>query len=76
MHPLVAPIGKAIEAVSIWLNPDRKEKVVLRRAIFAAKQIIDLLEKTGEFKFYSDIKRQQLITHYKKQLKAWDDGIS
>jgi hypothetical protein len=76
MNPILAPILKMGEAIAVWLNPERKEKAVLRRAIFAAKQIIDLLEKTGEFKFYSDIKRQQLIAHYKKQLKAWEDGAS
>ena len=73
---IVSPVLKIGEAIAVWLNPERKEKAILRKAIYAAKQTIDLLEKTGEYKFYSDIKRQQLIVHYKKQLKAWEDGDS
>lgn len=74
MNPIVAPIIKMGEAIAVWLNPERKERAVLRNAIYAAKQIIAILDKTGEYRFLSDARRIQLRMHFQKQLDNWQDG--
>jgi hypothetical protein len=76
MNPIVAPVLKVAETVAIWLDPRRRELVILRKAVRAAKQIINILDKHGEFKDLSDARRLILRIHYEKQLNAWEDGIA
>jgi hypothetical protein len=76
MKAIIAPIIKIGEAVAVWLNPERKELLILRKAIYAAEQIIAILDKSGDYKFMSDAKRIQMRRHFNKQLSAWRDGAA
>jgi len=74
MNPIIAPVVKIAEVIAVWLDPERKEKAILRNAIYAAEQIIATYEKTGEYRFYTDAHLEKMRVHFKKQLNAWKDG--
>lgn len=72
----IEPIVKILEAVAVWLNPERKEKAILRGAIGAAEQLLMVLRKEGRYKDFTDAKRIEYEIHYQKQFDAWKDGKS
>lgn len=69
-------IGYPIEAVSIWLNPQRKTEIVLRRAVEAAEQLILIYQKRGVYLGMKPERLKKFETHYLKRFEAWKDGIS
>lgn len=71
---VIDSIAKVAETIAIWLNPQRKERVVLLEAIEAATEIINILENTGKYKEITEARRMQLLIHYKKQFESWKDG--
>jgi hypothetical protein len=74
MNPLIVPVAKAVEAISVWLNPERKEKIILRRAIESAEQLLMVLRKQGRYAKFTDAKLAEYEIHYQKQFNAWRDG--
>lgn len=71
---ITSAVSEAITAISIWLNPERKEKIVLRRAIGAAEELFKIRDRVGIYEKMSDKKRKSLEVHYTKQWNAWKDG--
>jgi hypothetical protein len=71
---ITSAISEAVESVAVWLNPEKKERRVLQRAVEAAEQIIMILEKTGRYAGFTDAKRAEYLIHYRKQFVAWKDG--
>jgi predicted amino acid dehydrogenase len=73
---IVSSVGKIGEAIAVWLNPERKEKVILRRAIEAADQLLLILRREGRYKEMKESTRNDLERHYQKQFDAWKDGAT
>ena len=71
---IASAVSSAVESISIWLNPERKEKIVLRRAIEAAEQLLMILREEGKYKRMVPRRRKELEKHYQKQFDAWKDG--
>lgn len=67
-------VGELVETISVWLNPKRRELVILRKAIEAAEQLLALLRREGRYKNMTDAKRADYEIHYQKQFDAWKDG--
>lgn len=74
MNPIIAPVIKMGEAIAVWLNPERKERAVLREAIHSAEQLLLILRKQDRYKDMTDAKRIQYEIHYQKRFDAWKDG--
>ena len=73
---IASAVSSAVESISIWLNPERKEKIVLRRAIEAAEQLLMILRQQGQYEDMNGVKRFKLEKHYQKQFDQWKDGTS
>ena len=73
---LSSAIAEAVEAVSSWLNPDKKEKRVLKKALEAAEQLILILRKQGRYALFPEKQLKDYEIHYQKQFDAWKDGTS
>ena len=69
----VSAIG---ESVAVWLNPERKEKAVLRRAIEAAEQLLMILRRQGRYAQFTEKALKEHEIHFQKQFDSWRDGIS
>jgi hypothetical protein len=68
-------LAEAVEAVASFLNPEKHEKRVLRRAIEAAEQLLMVLRREGRYAKFSDEKLKEYEIHYQKQFNAWRDGV-
>lgn len=69
-------VSAAVESISDWLNPEKKEKRILRRAIEAAEQLLMILRKQGRYEKMPPKKLAEHETHFQKQFDAWKDGTS
>lgn len=67
-------VASAVEAVSNWLDPDKKEKRVLREAIEAAEQLLLILRRKGRYKDWDSRKLDMYEIHFQKRFDAWKDG--
>lgn len=67
-------IAEVLETIAIWLNPKRRELVILRKAIEAAEQLLALLRREGRYAKMTDAKRAQYEIHFQRQFDAWRDG--
>lgn len=67
-------ISAVTEAIASWLDPEKKEKRILRGAIESAVELLMILRKQGRYKFMSDAKRTEYEIHYQKRFDAWRDG--
>lgn len=67
-------VAAVSEALANWLNPERREKVVLRGAIESAKELLLILRKKGRYAFFSEKKLKQYEEHFQKRFDAWQDG--
>lgn len=67
-------VSEAVEAISSWLNPDKKEKRVLKRAIEAAEQLLMILRKQGRYAKFTDAKLAEHEIHFQRQFDQWKDG--
>jgi hypothetical protein len=73
---IVPSVTKVAEAIAVWLNPERKEKAVLRRAIEAAEQLLMILRRQGRYLTFTDKQLKEHEIHFQKQFDAWKDGTS
>jgi hypothetical protein len=73
---ITSAVSEAVESIALWLNPERKEKVVLKRAIEAAEQLLMILRKQGRYAKFTQAKLTEHEIHYQKQFDAWKDGTS
>ena len=71
---IVTSVAKIGEVLATWLDPERREKAVLRAAIEAAEQLLDSYERKNRFKDMPDKEVIKLQAHYYKQWRAWKDG--
>ena len=71
---LPSAIAEAVEAISVWLNPAKREVRVLRGAIEAASELLLILRKEGKYEKMPDKRLKQLEVHYQKQFDSWRDG--
>lgn len=69
-----AAIGGAVEAISDWLNPTKKEIRVLRRAVGAAEELLKILRQEDRYKDMPLVKRAEFERHYQRQFDSWKDG--
>jgi len=67
-------VSAIAEALAGLLDPEKREKRVLRGAIKSAKEIIKILKKQGRYHFFSEKKLRDYEVHYQKRLDAWEDG--
>ena len=67
-------IAKIAEVIATWLDPDRREKVVLRECIEAAEQLLMILRKQGVYATLPEKRVKELEIHYQKRFDAWKDG--
>lgn len=73
---ITSSVSKIGEALAVWLNPERRERVILLGAIDSAIEIIKILKKQGRYQFFSEQKLKEYELHYQKRLDAWKDGHS
>jgi hypothetical protein len=73
---ITSAVSEAVEAISLWLNPERKEKVILRKAINAAEELLKIERKEGIYTVMAEHKRIEYLRHYQKQFDSWKDGQS
>ncbi len=71
---IISSVSKIGEALAVWLNPERKEKAILRGAIESAEQLILILRKQDRYKNMTDLERSKYELHYQKRFSAWKDG--
>jgi hypothetical protein len=71
---IVSAISSIGEALAVWLNPDKKEKVILREALDAAEQLLLILRKQGRYAKMTGIKLKAYEQHYQKRFDSWRDG--
>jgi hypothetical protein len=71
---VVNSVAKIGEVIAGWLNPDRKEKAILREAIDAAEQLLMILRKQGRYAKMTAIKLKAYEAHYQKRFDSWRDG--
>jgi hypothetical protein len=72
---ITSAVSEAVTAISIWLNPERKEKIILKRAIAAAEELLLILRNEGRYKDMPVHKKRDLEVHYQKQFSSWRDGV-
>lgn len=71
---ITSSVAKITEALAVWLNPERKERAVLREAIQSAEQLLLILRKQDRYKDMTDAQRAKYEIHYQKRFDAWKDG--
>lgn len=67
-------IAEILKSLSIFLNPERREKAVLRGAIESAEQLLLILRKQGIYATMDEDRRKKLEIHYQKRFDSWKDG--
>ncbi len=71
---ILSSFSKMGEALAIWLNPERKERAILREALDAAEQLLLILRKQGRYAKMTGIKLKAYEAHYQKRFDSWRDG--
>lgn len=71
----VGSILKIGEVIASWLDPEKREKRVLRGAIESAEQLLMILRKQGRYATFSDKSLKEHETHFQKRFDSWKDGI-
>lgn len=72
---VTASLSKIGESIAVWLNPERKEKAVLRRAIEAGDELIRVLRKEGRYAHFTEKMLKEYEVHYQKRWNSWKDGV-
>ena len=67
-------IASTWEALMTWLNPARRERATLLRAIEAAEQLFLIYEQQGRYAEMTDIQLLNHKRHYRRQFDSWKDG--
>jgi hypothetical protein len=73
---ITSAVSEAVTAISIWLNPERKEKIILRKAIGAAEELFKIMRKQGVYEKMAENKLINYERHYQRQFDSWKDGAS
>jgi hypothetical protein len=73
---IVSSVTKIGEALAVWLNPERREKAILRGAIESAEELMMILRKEGRYKHFSDKQLKEHEVHYLKRWTKWKDGVA
>jgi hypothetical protein len=71
----ISSVLKIGEVVASWLDPEKREHRVLRRAIEAAEQLIMILRKEGRYKDFNANRLRDHEIHFQKQFNQWKDGM-
>lgn len=71
---ITSAVSEAVEAISIWLNPERREKVILREAIESAEELLKIFRRQGRYANFSEKQLKEYEVHYQKRFDAWKDG--
>jgi len=71
---IVSSVSKIGEAIAVWLNPERREKAILRKAIEAAEELFLIIRKEGKYKGKDADYLSKMEKHYQKQFASWKDG--
>lgn len=71
---VLSAVTEIAKSVAIWLNPERKEKLILRGAIESAEQLLLILRREGKYKDLPVQKLFDLERHYQKRFDSWKDG--
>jgi cell division inhibitor SulA len=64
------------EVVASWLDPEKREKRVLRAAIESGEQLLMILRKQGRYATFSEKALKEHEIHFQKRWEAWKDGTS
>jgi hypothetical protein len=73
---IVSSVTKIGEALAVWLNPERREKAILRGAIEAADELLAILRKEGRYKHFSEKQLKEYEIHYQKRWNKWKNGVA
>ena len=65
---------KILSSLAPWLNPERREKAVLRGAIESAEQLLMILRKQGRYAAFSEKALKEHEIHFQKRFDSWKDG--
>jgi hypothetical protein len=71
---ITTSVAKVAEVIATWLDPERREKAVLRGAIEAASELFQIYERYGRYKDMPEKKLAEMKSHYYKRFHAWKDG--
>lgn len=67
-------LADIFSTIAVWLNPERKERAILRQAIESAEQLLMILRKQGRYATFSQAKLTEYEIHYQKRFDQWKDG--
>jgi len=73
---ITSSVAKIGEALAVWLDPERKEKAILRQAIASAEQLLMILRRQGRYLTFTEKQLKEHEIHYQKRFDAWKDGAS
>ena len=73
---VTSAVASVAEALAGWLDPKRRERATLLRAIEAAEQLLLILRKKGRYEMFTQAKLKEYEVHYQKQFDRWRDGTS
>lgn len=73
---IVSAVSEVAEALAVWLNPEKKERIVLLRAIESAAELLKILRKEGRYKNFTEKQLKEYEIHFQKRFDAWRDGTS
>lgn len=73
---ITSAVSSVAESIAVWLNPERREKVILREAIESAEQLLMILRRQGRYATFTDKQLKEYEIHYQKRFDAWKDGTS
>ena len=70
----ISSILKIGEAVATWLDPEKREKRVLREAIEAGEELMKVLRKSGRYAQFTEKMLKEYEVHYQKRWDSWKNG--
>ena len=73
---IVSSVTKIGEALAVWLNPERREKAILRGAIEAGEELMAVLRKEGRYAHFNPKQLKEYEVHYQKRWNKWRDGVA
>ena len=73
---IVTSVAKIGEALAVWLNPERREKAILRGAIEAGDELMKIYQKRSPYDKLPARRVTELERHYLKRWLAWKDGVA
>jgi len=71
---VVSSVSKIGEVIATWLDPVRRERATLLRAIEAGEELMKVIRRKGEYADMSYRDRLKEERHYQKRWDSWKDG--